>query len=335
MANNNKNKRNQGLPQAAAKGKKGKKKQKKQANRRATGGVGMGLRHLHPGLYLNHHSTESLRSTPYTVVNDRMVTQMSTSTTASTWTIALLGTWDQPTLTPGPARACCYGMIGSGTGVPFVTETYLNSVNMSPVAVGRNRLHRLAVRLVHTGSTGTSAIPDGITYVGLLRTPIDRGSFATYNALGGFLQSRPEMRAFSNYELFTKGVDMVMSSSDFLEWQSFKYIGLSGSGASLAASPAMGTLAIASANTVSAGNLTITVQAEWTVEYTADPVLQGTARHHSHVEDSVWHEASKAAHGAAGVIENVVSGLASLVHLRDSFGPARVPVRRGLPIMVD
>lgn len=268
-------------------------------------------------------------------MNDRVVTAMPTSTTAATWTIALLGTWDQPSLVPGPARACCYGMIGSGTNVPFVTETYINSANMSPSAVGRNRMHRLALRLVHTGSTGTSAIPDGITYVGLLRTPIDRSSFATFNALGGFLQTRPEMRAYSNYELFTKGVDMVMSSSDFLEWQAFKYIGLAGAGASLASSPAMGSLAVASANTVNAGSLTLTIQAEWTVEYSSDPVLQGTARHHAHLSDGVWHEVSKAAHGAAGVIEDISSGLASAVQLRDSFGPSRVPVRRAMPIMVD
>lgn len=263
----------------------------------------MGLRMLHSGLSKDHFTTQSLSSTPYTVVRERTIIQMGLST--STYTVGLFGAF-QPTNAANGQVSASYGVLASGGGVPgTASDIILNWVNITGTTACRVRLHRLGISLVNAGGGGASAIPDGLVYVGLLRTPVDRASFTSYADLAAWVVGRPEVHTFTNYDLFRTPHHFTTAPADYIQWQTFE-VPVAGAN-TMVANPSFGTIAVVAPSVSQISNLYVTVHAEFAVEYTANAVLQSTARLHPAIADPVWHAASAAAHAVGGFVEDAAA----------------------------
>lgn len=278
-----------------------------------------GLRKRPPGLhplhlfhprFSPHVTTSNLGSKPYLVVRDKTTFTISRPLNTVFHSV-LLGAWfdDDESRHISPA----YAIHAGGAQVPGAAgETFVNAINVPPNLRARARLHRLAVRVTNTGSTGASAIPDGKLWIGTARGVIDRKAFATWNDLGIFLTSRSEATEYSNYRAFTRPLTAVTSPGDFIEYESFNDVGAAMSG-TCEADHSLNQVFICLGPNTSPQSFDFSVDAEWTIEYQADPILQSLhSTHRADVAaDSVWQDAKAFVADNSGVIEDV-AGLGAL-----------------------
>lgn len=244
---------------------------------------------LHPRLSTHHLTTPNLAATPYTVIRDKVVVPIVPSTTANISTVMLLGAWQSSLSTTSVSPL--YGMVGTGGNVPGTTESFIVPTLIAPTVLARARLHRLSARICCTGgTTAGSAIPDGKIYFGTLRGVIDRTGFASWNVLSNFLLGRNELVERTNYETFTQPAHCVTCPNDFITWEQFGLLGGAPTNAVIA-TPDLCTMAIVFPATVNTINIDVQIDAEWTLEYTLDPILQSTHRRHPGVAEEAWHQA--------------------------------------------
>lgn len=239
-----------------------------------------------------------MRMMPYTVIRDKQVVTLATSTTAATNLVYLLG--------PFQALASGYtipriGVWGIGTGVPTSGENAIALTNISSTVLGRFRLHRFAATVSCTGCNAAGVTPDGVVGLGVLRGPIDRSAFATYNALGTYLLGRQEVEQVSNYSLMVQPARVVGYALDRVSYDQFSLIGSTPNASDLM-SDAMAPIAVVLPNTVAVVSITVTIHSEWTVMYSSDPILQSTHTTHSHGSDTLWEEAWSGAEAVAGLV---------------------------------
>lgn len=268
------------------------KKQKKNTPKSKYRGLAKGKMHphifLHPRLSTNHFTTPVLAATPYTVIRDKVVVPFALTPTSGL-TVLLLGSWQQSAATASVTPL--YGVYGSGASVPGTTESTIVPILVTPSDLARARLHRLSARIVCTGGTTAGvAIPDGRCWFGTLRGNVDRTAFASWTSVANWSIGRNELVERTNYENFCKPAHLVTSPNDFLSWESFKVLGGAPTTAAFN-SPDLNTMVIVFGIPVNNINVDVQIDAEWTMEYTANAVLQSTHKRHQSAPEAVWHEA--------------------------------------------
>lgn len=296
------------------------------------------LHFLHPRAFQRHIPTLGLSSTPYVVLRDRVVTTLTRTAPDTNDHVMLIGSWF--TTSAEDTMSCLYAVQGTAANIPGTTETYVVPTNITPAVRARARIHRLSVRVTNTGSTGAGAVPDGKFWIGTLRSSVDRGGFPTWNALGTWLKSRPEMVEYSAYHAFQKPVSAVCTPGDFIAYESFKDLSGVTPSTAVAISSAIRPVIFVLGPSTNAQSYDITVDAEWTVDYQSDAVLQSLASTHPGGNDSWFREASAWVANHSSILEDFAGGALAIasnpelagyagaaVALR---GPARLGGRAGL-----
>lgn len=268
---------------------------------------------LHPRLHSRHYTTSNLSSKPYVVYRDKVTYSQLRSANQGERHVLLFGSW----FDDDASKQVCptYAVAGLGAAVPgsATGEGYINSTNLASALRARARIHRLAIRVTNTGSTGAGAVPDGKFWIGTLRGTTDRKAFATWTEMSNWLISRNEAVEFSAYSAFRKPVVAVAAPGDFIEYESFNPMGLTMNSFGVADHSLTQIFVVIGSNT-NAQTYDIQIDAEWTLEYQSDPVLQSL--HSTHLSDaapdSVWNRAKAFVANAGGVMEDVGIGAAAV-----------------------
>jgi len=227
--------------------------------------------------------------------------------TLNSW-VMLINPWKQSAASG--ALCTTYAIYGKGLDVPGITESFGHAVNVTGSVLARARIHRMGVRVVNIGSTAVgSPVPDGKFYFGTLRGNVDRTAFASYNALSNFLVNRSEMKECTAYDAFTTPKVMSTSPNDWISWEQWDILGTNATTTAFA-DDSLNTIAIVFRPTVNTQAYDIQVDVEWTLQYTADPVMQSLHRTHAATPDSVFDEARSFVANHSGFLEEAaVAGL--------------------------
>lgn len=255
-------------------------------------------------------TTSNLSSKPYVVFRDKVTYTQPRSGPQTDRHVLLFGSWFDDDASKHLCPA--YGIAGLGLGVPGTTEGYISSTNLASGLRARARLHRLAVRVTNTGSTGASAIPDGKFWIGTLRGTADRRGFATWKDMSDWLISRNEAIEHSAYSAFRKPIVAVAAPGDFIEYESFNPIGAAMNLNSVADHSLTQIFVVIGSNN-SAQGYDFQIDAEWTLEYQADPILQSLHQTHlaDGLPDAVWNRAKAFVANSGGVMEDIGLGAAA------------------------
>lgn len=273
------------------------------------GNAGPGMLRVPPRLSLDparsaHFARNIHRATSYTVVQEKIVFPFTTST--ANGSVTLIGPFTNGTSLVIP-------VIGLSNSTPAALPTNVplstNSVNFN--TVGRLRLSRLAVSISCTGTNSGTTAPDGAVYCGTLKSPLDYLAFpaGTWQTIGNWLVQREEITQTSSLSLQYNPVRMVSYPLDIVTYEEFTYIPAGG-----AVNPtpcdAMAPIAIYVPGTISTVNFIVTINVEWNVIYSQDPVLQSTAQRHPVASDMIWNNLIDRAQDTAG---RVTSGPSEMV----------------------
>jgi len=288
---------------------------------------------LHPGHspYLGH---PALRMTPRLVVSERSFSPFAVPTGTGNWSVALI----TPMLSSAGNLSCAeIGKVGSGTGVPGTTESSIPTSIMSGVSTGNEyRLNRLAVTITVAPGAVSSLYPTTTVLFGTLRGRMNRTGFATYNAIGNWLASLPEITCRAAPALAQHAVHLVSYPLDVPEFHQF-----SKQSASVATSneesDRMCTIAIAIQQNVigSLDTVALSVSSEWDVMATnnTDPFLHAAHKLQQTAPLPVWEKLTAAAFAAGGVVEAVGAVGAALG--RGAIADAMPVARVALPAIMD
>jgi len=101
------------------------------------------------------------------------------------------------------------------------------------------------------------------------------------------------MREITNYQAFIKPAMAVCAPGDPIAWQSFSPLSQQSNNAAafLTASPALGQIAIVFAPVSNAQNFDVSIDAEWTMAYTANPLMESLHTTHPEAGPGFWHTA--------------------------------------------
>jgi len=242
-----------------------------------------------------------LAATPYVVVRDKVTFTDLKDT--STYKVAMVfGAFKD--IVTRDEQCCMYGFHGYGVQVPSATTSKILSKNIPEGVAARVRLHRLAVRFVCTGSTGTNTVPDGKLWMGTLRGNVDHTEFATYGDLADFIAERNEVKEYTMVKAFNEGISAVTCPYDFLEWERFKAVA-DVNPSSFTPDPSLSSIVIALGPNSNKFGFDVQIDAEWTVQYLKDPLMQSLHKHHDSLPEAVWHKARRFVSEHSGLVEDV------------------------------
>lgn len=255
-----------------------------------------------------HVTTPNLASKPYVVVRDKATLTFNRGAGAADFVPFLFGSWFDNDVDKHLAPA--YAIFGNGGANPAVAATAINAVNITNTLRARARLHRLAVRVSNTGSTGASSVPDGKFWLGTLRGTADHKGFATYGDLAFWLLGRNEAVEYTAYNAFTLPRNAVCSPGDFIEYESFNTVGSNATPLNHVVDHSLNQVFLVIGPSSNAQNYEIQIDAEWTMEYQSDPVLQSLHRTHTATPESTWNSVKTFVANHGGVLEEVAGAAA-------------------------
>ena len=271
-----------------------------------------------------HHARDAHRVMPYTVIREKVALPFTVNPTKGV-TLIFGAFGAVGALNP---IAGIFGLDGTGAGAPSAVPSRL----LTTATVGRARVHRLAVTLSCTGTNSPTTAPDGIVYMGTLRTPIDYSNslFTTFADVAALLTSREEVHACSALSLQYHPKRQVSHPLDTVSYDSFNTIS-----ASIPVTPplqdGMAPIVVYIPRGVNVNSFILTVHVEWTIEYTADAVLQATARTHPTMPTSVWQQLTDGAISAGGVVSAAAGAAEGLMSLGGAAQRGYQGLARGLP----
>lgn len=279
--------------------------------RRGLPGSKLGRMHpltlLHPRLFPRHLTTPNLASKPYVVVRDKVTFTVARPASSVDSIPFLFGSFFDDGVERDISPVYAVTSYGGGGVDPSLNGNAIVAVNIPANLRAKARIHRLSIRVTNTGSVGASAIPDGKFWIGTLRGAADHKGHATWTSLADWLKNRNEAIEHSAYAAFSKPITAVCVPGDMIEYESFNDVGsVSYLGATTDTSLNQAFLVLGPCS--NAQNYDIQVDAEWTVEYLVDPVLQSLHSTHESLPSEVWHEARSFVANHSGVLEDVALG---------------------------
>lgn len=230
---------------------------------------------------------------PYTVIKSRVIVPITTSVSSQNL-VLLLGAYGRAT-TFDQSISPAVAILGEGTNVPGVTESYFLDAAVSvydgtsfSTGFGNGNLHSLSV-VVNCTSSATSAA--GLIYYGAVNQRVNRGQFATYNALATSLIPRREFSSKSAYSLCTNPHKISAYPVDLTDWSTQKP--LVEPSVTLSDNIALDSLSQLALIFPPAGSTavvyTVTVYTEWRVNFT-DPILASTSIRREPAPMSLWNK---------------------------------------------
>lgn len=271
---------------------------------------------------------------PYTVVRGRTVIPFTTNFTGQN-TVFVFGQYgliSQYNSVTTPIIA----INGVGINVPGTTETQTQDQVMSVYdstgvnnALANASLHALSVNCACV-SSATSAT--GVVYYGAVNQRLNRGQFATYNAMALSALTRREMSSISAYNCMNKPIEMSAYPVDLVDWASQKPFVQPNAAVLLdnSASDSLSQMVIIFPPTAAAVEYIITIHSEWRVNFT-DPALASTSTKHTPTPSGVWDGVMKIGSDlggkfqlmeAANTVQQVSGAIGSMVNTYNMFNPA-------------
>lgn len=266
---------------------------------------------------------------PYTVVRGRTVIPFTTNFTGqnSVFMFGQYGLISNYNSTTTPLIA----VNGVGINVPGTTEIHTqDAVMLAYDSAGTNNalanaaLHALTVNVACV-SSATSAT--GVIYYGAVNQRVNRGQFATYNALALSAMTRREMSTKSAYNCMNEPVSISSYPVDIVDWASQRPFVQPNAVTLLdnSASDALAQMMVIFPPTAAAVEYIITVHSEWRVNFT-DPALASTSSKREPTPQGVWDKAMDIGSTlggkfemVAGTVNSVAGGLGSLVSAYSSI----------------
>lgn len=243
------------------------------------------------GLLDGRHGTHLARPlhkfTPYTVIRDKQVVNIALGTTAG---VCVIGSWY---LGSPAVLSELLGVVINGPAT-WAAPTALITPNTIPGSVlARARIHKLTATVAITAPPTGALLPTGNVMIGVLRTPVELGSFATGAATEIWAVNRQELRNPTAYELQIQPQVLHSFPLDKTRYDLFApYVSLTAGTAGLVMSDSLAPMVVAwPANGVLGQMLQITIHSEWTVMYSSDSVLQATASLHPVAGEPAWEQA--------------------------------------------
>jgi hypothetical protein len=216
----------------------------------------------------------------------------------------------------------CFGPVGGGAvRMPMYgsNNTYANAFwtsnglrvpfNLSGADLGRVRLSKLLVRIV-SQVPSTGFLPSGMVYTTCLPTNIDFGAFTNSGDLAGWCKNRVETRTHTAVRALD-GINLTLLPNDLLDNASLSVLGgYAASGTTYLPDPSWGNIVVCLDGANSGGTTyTFTVHAEWSVEYTADPVKVALHSLHPSSPPGHWAHASRSLQESQGLVSSLEAGI--------------------------
>lgn len=247
-----------------------------------------------------------LAGVPHAVVRDRITFNITDSGAASGGTVLALGLF----VNSSGLRMPLYGTHNAytQTGMWASGATLHVPTILSASDAARVRLSRMVVRIV-AGVPSTGLFPTGNVYTLSLPTVVDFGSgdFANVGSVATWIKSRLETRTHSAARVLS-GVNLALLPNDLVSNASLEFLG------GTPATPNVylpddgwGTIAIAVDGSASSTVYTVTVHAEWSVEYTSSSFKQTLHMMHPTRPSTDWSLASRLHQLTQGIVSSFES----------------------------
>lgn len=227
------------------------------------------------------HVPPAIITPPYTVLRTRDVFQLTAPDSAGNYAVALIGEHTNTAATQRPCVTQFLAIHGTSGNIPGVTESAVLCGDVNAIGSGRAhlRLHSLTV-MVQADAAPTAA--RGLGYMGAMPGNINRGAFATWNAVATNIIARVQARQFTAYKSIGESPPTCTSyPMDVTQWSTFDTLQQFGGLLENHMTDSLAPIAIVLAgNPAGAVTYNVTICAEWRVIFTL--VDQRSSLHERH-----------------------------------------------------